>query len=629
MMPLVSIENVSMRYRGPMLMDDVSARIEPNEAIGLLGRNGAGKTTLMKIVAGEVVPDAGNVIVDPNARVRRLVQDVPRSFTGSVSDVVMALAADDGVDTDAENWEGEANWQLAQRVERTLTEMDLDGDQRVENLSSGWKRRVLLAGAVASAPDLLLLDEPTNHLDIEAILWLEKFLKGFRGSLLFVTHDRTFLRNTANRIWELDRGRLFDWACDHDTFVKRKADALQAQAQQQALFDKKLAEEERWIRQGIKARRTRNEGRVRALKEMRRVRGERPREVGKAKLNFTGDDRSGSLVARLDDVSFAYDDRTILSGFSTTVMRGDRVGIIGRNGAGKSTLLKLLLGKLQPTSGDVRLGTHLSIAYFDQLRDQLDAESLAMDAVADGADHVMVGDKRKHIYGYLQDFLFTPERARTPVKFLSGGERHRLLLARLMCRPANLLVLDEPTNDLDFETLELLEEQLIQFQGTLLMVSHDRSFLNSVVTSTIVFEDDTVAEYVGGYDEYLATKNRRDSAHRSAEAPAAKKDSATTAPAKNSTGGGRSAAGKVVLQRSAGIGRVAGADRNAGGRNCPTSQSHGRARLLPPRQGSVGLGRWAAIGFAKRARRGVPPLGSSRRKRVNQRPLAGRQSNWS
>ena len=537
MMPLVSIENVSMRYRGPMLMDDVSARIEPNEAIGLLGRNGAGKTTLMKIVAGEVVPDAGNVIVDPNARVRRLVQDVPRSFTGSVSDVVMALAADDGVDTDAENWEGEANWQLAQRVERTLTEMDLDGDQRVENLSSGWKRRVLLAGAVASAPDLLLLDEPTNHLDIEAILWLEKFLKGFRGSLLFVTHDRTFLRNTANRIWELDRGRLFDWACDHDTFVKRKADALQAQAQQQALFDKKLAEEERWIRQGIKARRTRNEGRVRALKEMRRVRGERPREVGKAKLNFTGDDRSGSLVARLDDVSFAYDDRTILSGFSTTVMRGDRVGIIGRNGAGKSTLLKLLLGKLQPTSGDVRLGTHLSIAYFDQLRDQLDAESLAMDAVADGADHVMVGDKRKHIYGYLQDFLFTPERARTPVKFLSGGERHRLLLARLMCRPANLLVLDEPTNDLDFETLELLEEQLIQFQGTLLMVSHDRSFLNSVVTSTIVFEDDTVAEYVGGYDEYLATKNRRDSAHRSAEAPAAKKDSATTAPAKNSTGG--------------------------------------------------------------------------------------------
>ena len=522
-MPLVSIENVSMRYRGPMLMDDITARIEPNESVGLLGRNGAGKTTLMKIVAGEISPDGGRVIVDPNARVRRLVQDVPQSFAGTVTEVVMALAADNEVT--GEDWEGEADWQLAQRVERTLTEMDLEGGERVENLSSGWKRRVLLAGAVASAPDLLLLDEPTNHLDIEAILWLENFLKGFRGSLLFVTHDRTFLRHIADRIWELDRGQLFDWACDHDTFVKRKADALQAQAQQQALFDKKLAEEERWIRQGIKARRTRNEGRVRALQEMRRVRAERPREVGKAKLNFAGDDRSGALVARLDEVSFSYADKTIIQDFSTTIMRGDRVGIIGRNGAGKSTLLKLLLGEIEPTSGNVRLGTNLSIAYFDQLRDQLDAESLAMDAVADGADHVMVGEKRKHIYGYLQDFLFTPERARTPVKFLSGGERHRLLLARLMCRPANLLVLDEPTNDLDFETLELLEEQLIQFQGTIFMVSHDRSFLNSVVTSTIVFEYDTVAEYVGGYDEYMATRARREAGGDQADRKAEKRAS--------------------------------------------------------------------------------------------------------
>ncbi|MCA9171114.1 MAG: ATP-binding cassette domain-containing protein, partial [Planctomycetales bacterium] len=381
--------------------------------------------------------------------------------------------------------------------------MELDGDARFEQMSSGMKRRVLLARALVSQPDILLLDEPTNHLDIDAIRWLEDFLLRWNGTYIFVTHDRMFLRRLATRILEIDRGRLFDWSCDYDTFLKRKEAALEAEEQQQALFDKKLAQEEAWIRQGIKARRTRNEGRVRALMQLRRERQQRREKQGNARFVIQEAQRSGNLVAEVDNISFYYDGRPIVDRFSTTIMRGDKIGIIGPNGAGKTTLLQLLLGKLQPSQGTVRNGTNLQIAYFDQLRQQLDDEATVQHNVGDGYETIQVDGKSKHIIGYLQDFLFTPDRARSPVRFLSGGERNRVLLAKLFAKPANVIVLDEPTNDLDTETLELLEEKLISFPGTVLLVSHDRAFLNQVVTSTIVFSDGNVAEYVGGYDDWL------------------------------------------------------------------------------------------------------------------------------
>ncbi|QDV65894.1 ATP-binding cassette domain-containing protein [Crateriforma conspicua] len=510
-MALLSFADLSIGYRGPLLLDQVSARIEADQRIGLLGRNGAGKTTLLKILEGSVTPDSGDIMRQPNLKVTRLVQDVPSQLRGTVHDVVVDRVrqelkqADAGVDA----WDGENQWRWEHEIERTLTETQLDGQQEFATLSSGMKRRVLLAAAIASRPDILLLDEPTNHLDIPSILWLEQFLKRWSGTLIFITHDRTFLQNLATRIWEIDRGQLFDWSCDYATFLKRKEAAIEAQEKQDALFDKKLAEEEAWIRQGIKARRTRNEGRVRALKAMRLQRQQRRKAEGTAKLNLQQGDKSGALVAEVKKVGFAYDDRTILKDFSTTIMRGDKVGIIGRNGAGKTTLLRLLLGQLPPDEGNVRLGTNLQVAYFDQLRDTLDPEKTVQENVGEGSDRIRLGENTKHVLGYLQDFLFTPERARTQVKFLSGGERNRALLAKLMTRPANVLVMDEPTNDLDSETLELLEEQLADFAGTLLMVSHDRSFLNNVVTSTIVFEDDGVREYVGGYDDWQDAVARR------------------------------------------------------------------------------------------------------------------------
>ncbi|TWT71294.1 ATP-binding cassette domain-containing protein [Crateriforma conspicua] len=510
-MALLSFADLSIGYRGPLLLDQVSARIEADQRIGLLGRNGAGKTTLLKILEGSVTPDSGDIMRQPNLKVTRLVQDVPSQLQGTVHDVVVDRVrqelkqADSGVDA----WDGENQWRWEHEIERTLTETQLDGQQEFATLSSGMKRRVLLAAAIASRPDILLLDEPTNHLDIPSILWLEQFLKRWSGTLIFITHDRTFLQNLATRIWEIDRGQLFDWSCDYATFLKRKEAAIEAQEKQDALFDKKLAEEEAWIRQGIKARRTRNEGRVRALKAMRVQRQQRRKAEGTAKLNLQQGDKSGALVAEVKKVGFAYDDRTILKDFSTTIMRGDKVGIIGRNGAGKTTLLRLLLGQLPPDEGNVRLGTNLQVAYFDQLRDTLDPEKTVQENVGEGSDRIRLGENTKHVLGYLQDFLFTPERARTQVKFLSGGERNRALLAKLMTRPANVLVMDEPTNDLDSETLELLEEQLADFAGTLLMVSHDRSFLNNVVTSTIVFEDDGVREYVGGYDDWQDAVARR------------------------------------------------------------------------------------------------------------------------
>ena len=512
-MPLLTIDHLSIRYRGPLLLDDVSAVVQPGERIGLLGRNGAGKTTLMRILSGEVTPDHGEVRWSPGAVVARLRQDVPGNVSGTIRDVAMA-----GQPVSPEAAEPDAAWEIEHAVDATLSRMQLDPSAAFESLSSGMKRRVLLAEAIARQSDLLLLDEPTNHLDLESILWLEDFLRSWKRTLMFVTHDRAFLQKLATRIWEIDRGRLFDWSCDYETFLTRKDAALAAEEKQNAEFDKKLAQEEVWIRQGIKARRTRNEGRVRALQAMREQRRQRREREGTAKLGLQEAGRSGTLVAELKKVTFAYDDRPIVQDFSTTIMRGDKVGIVGPNGAGKTTLLNLLLGRLEPDRGQVRLGSNLEVAYFDQLRDTLDPDKTVQENVGDGSEQIRVGTKSKHVLGYLQDFLFTPERARTEVRFLSGGERNRALLAKLMARSANVVVLDEPTNDLDSETLEMLEQQLVEYVGTLLLVSHDRVFLNNVVTSILAFEDETVREYEGGYDDWQAAVKRRAAAEKAAEA---------------------------------------------------------------------------------------------------------------
>jgi ATP-binding cassette subfamily F protein uup len=496
-MNVITVSQLRIGFRGPTLLDGVSCQIESGQRIGLLGRNGAGKTTLLRILSGEMEPDAGKVTFGPSVRVSLLPQEVPQDLTGSIHEVVAQGLSH----TDAD--EHETAWKAEQQLNRILTEMQLPPDGRFEVLSSGMKRRVLLARAIVAEPEVLLLDEPTNHLDLTAIEWLEDFLLRWKTTLVFVTHDRMFLRKVATRILEIDRGRLFDWSCDYDTFLSRKELALAAEETQNALFDKKLAEEEVWIRTGIKARRTRNEGRVRALERLRLVRSDRREKTGEVQLAIQESERSGMLVAEVDGVSFAYGERSIVRDFSTSIMRGDKVGIIGPNGAGKTTLLRILLGQLQPQSGFVRLGTNLQIAYFDQLRQQLNDEASVQDNVADGYDTVRVGDSSRHVIGYLRDFLFSPERARLPVKFLSGGERNRLLLAKLFTKPANVIVLDEPTNDLDTETLELLEDRLVNFTGTVLLVSHDRAFLNNVVTSTIVFEENGVREYFGGYDDWV------------------------------------------------------------------------------------------------------------------------------
>jgi ATP-binding cassette subfamily F protein uup len=495
-MSLITVRELRIGFRGPLLLDGVSCQIEPGQRIGLLGRNGAGKTTLLRILSGQMEPDGGQVVFAPGATVSLLPQDVPQHLTGTIQELVAQ-----GLLTDT--FEHDTAWKAEQRVKRILAEMQLAAEERFETLSSGMKRRVLLARSLVSEPALLLLDEPTNHLDLTAIEWLEDFLSRWKTTLVFVTHDRMFLRKLATRIFEIDRGRLFDWSCDYDTFLSRKEAALAAEETQNTLFDKKLAEEEVWIRTGIKARRTRNEGRVRALEKLRRIRSDRRESSGKVQLAIQEGERSGMLVAEVDRVSFAYGERSIVRDFSTSVMRGDKVGIIGPNGAGKTTLLRILLGKLQPQEGSVRLGTNLQVAYFDQLRQQLNDEASVQDNVADGYDTVRIGGASRHVIGYLRDFLFSAERTRMPVKFLSGGERNRLLLARLFTKPANVVVLDEPTNDLDAETLDLLEDRLVEFAGTVLLVSHDRTFLNNVVTSTIVFEEGSAREYFGGYDDWL------------------------------------------------------------------------------------------------------------------------------
>lgn len=493
-MALLHLRNIHLENGDNRLFDGIELQIEQGERLCLVGRNGTGKSTLMKLLCREVQADDGEIIHSPNLKIARLQQDVPHGSAARVFEIVAEGLRD---------LHPEDEWQVQWKVDTVLSRLQLDGDVTFDSLSGGWKRRALLARALVAEPDLLLLDEPTNHLDIPAIEWLEEFLLGYNGTLLFVSHDRAFVQKLATRIIELDRGKLTSWVGTYQQYQERKQAALEAEAQQAALFDKRLADEEVWIRQGVKARRTRNEGRVRRLESMREEFKQRRNLQGKVRAEIGQADASGKLVIEATNLNYAWHDKPLIQNFSTTVLRGDKIGIIGANGVGKTTLIKLLLGQIQPNSGKLDMGTRLQIAYFDQHRAQFEDEKNLRDNLAPGADYVEVNGQKKHIISYLQDFLFTPLQIQKPVKVLSGGERNRLLLARLFAQPSNLLVLDEPTNDLDAETLELLEELLIEYQGTLLLISHDRSFLNSVVTRSIVFEDGTIGEYAGGYDDWL------------------------------------------------------------------------------------------------------------------------------
>ncbi len=541
-MPLLRLDKVSLAYGHRPLLADAKLEIRRGERVCLVGRNGEGKSSLMRLLSGEAAPDDGTVWIRPGTRIAHLAQEVTLDSHDSVFDVVAGGLAGLGqllslyhhAATELSHTHTEASvqrlselqhrleaadgWRLEQRVETVLSRLGLDGTAGMHVLSGGWRRRVMLARALVCEPDVLLLDEPTNHLDIEAITWLEDFLADYPGAVLFISHDRAFLKRLATRIIELDRGRLSSWPGSYDDYVRRKNDQLEAEAQHHALFDKKLSQEEAWIRQGIKARRTRNEGRVRALEALREKRRQRRDRVGKVGLRLEDGEQSGRLVFESEHVDLSFGDRAVIKDLTVRIMRGDRIGIIGPNGAGKSTLIKLVLGELTPDRGQLRRGTKLQIVYFDQQRDQLNPDATVMDSVGGGSQMVTIDGRTRHVAGYLQDFLFPPERLLSPVSSLSGGERNRLLLARLFARPANLLVLDEPTNDLDVETLELLEELLIDYQGTLLLVSHDRAFLDNVVTSTLVFEGGgRVGEYVGGYSDWL--RYRAHHAAHGAETP--------------------------------------------------------------------------------------------------------------
>ncbi len=525
-MTLLKLSDVSLAYGTTPLLDQVSWQIARGERVCIIGRNGTGKSSMLRVIKGEQSVDDGDVWRAPGLKIGELPQELPRADERTVFDVVaeglagvgellaqyhhLSQNINDQDDLDKlmhvqQDLEARDGWRLQQLVDSTLSRLQLPADKTLAELSGGWRRRVLLAQALVAEPDLLLLDEPTNHLDIGAIAWLEEALMGFPGAVLFITHDRSFLQNLATRILELDRGHLIDWNGDYASFLVHKEQQLAAEETANALFDKKLAQEEVWIRQGIKARRTRNEGRVRALKEMRNERRERRERQGKASFQVETADKSGKQVIVVEHVSFAHPGGPkLIDDFSMVLQRGDRIGLLGANGTGKTTLLKLLLGDLQPTSGKVTVGTKLEVAYFDQLRHALELEKTVIDNLAEGRDFIEIDGQNRHVLSYLGDFLFSPQRARTPVKALSGGERARLLLAKLFSKPANLLVLDEPTNDLDVETLELLEEVLLSFKGTVLMVSHDRAFLDNVVTSTLVFQGNgVVREYVGGYLDWL------------------------------------------------------------------------------------------------------------------------------
>jgi len=544
-MPLLSIDHLSIAFGAEKLLDDASFQLDVGERVCLIGRNGAGKTTLLRLLAGEIQPDSGDLWRQPGLRVATLAQELPADTTATVFEIVAggleglgvllaeyheaaiqlaqastpeALREMERLQHDLEARDG---WRWQQRVDTVISRLQLPADSPLAELSGGWRRRVLLGRALVRDPDVLLLDEPTNHLDLETIQWLEGELLEFRGGLLFITHDRALLQRLATRLLELDRGVLTSWPGDYANFLEKKAAFLEVEARHNAKFDKNLAQEEVWIRQGIKARRTRNEGRVRALLGLREERRQRREQTGKASFALEQAETSGKRVIEAQNISYAWQDEPLLRHFSTRILRGDRIGLIGPNGSGKTTLLNLLLGRLPPDVGQVRHGTKLEIAYFDQLREQLNPEQTVLDSVAGGRETIETNGQRRHIIGYLGDFLFPAHRARSPVKSLSGGERNRLLLARLFAKSANLLVMDEPTNDLDLETLELLEELLLEFTGTLLLVSHDRTFLDNVVTSCLVFEGDgRVQEYVGGYSDWLRQRPALESAPAAKPKPA-------------------------------------------------------------------------------------------------------------
>jgi len=537
-MALIQLQNIQVSFGGPALLDNLSMTVNPNERICLIGRNGAGKSTLMKVLNREIKADSGEIIIEKGAVIAQLEQEVPRDMSGSVYEVVASGLAETGNlltafhamneedDIGSEDWmkrferiqhdlEACNGWHFQNTIDTVISRLELNPDVDFKALSGGIKRRVLLARALVQEPDVLLLDEPTNHLDIEAIIWLEEFLLNFNGSLVFITHDRSFLRRLATRIIEIDRGQATSWPGDYENFLRRKEEALHAEELENARFDKKLAQEEVWIRQGIKARRTRNEGRVRALEKMRNERGQRREQQGSVNIQVDIGQKTGKRVVEVEHINYVLPNgRVLIDDFSALVQRGDKIGLIGPNGVGKTTLLKILLGELEPTENPnpdqptkIIQGTNLQIAYFDQLRSQLDENRSVKDNLDRGADKVTINGQEKHVISYLQDFLFTPDRANSPVNALSGGERNRLLLAKLFTKPANVLVLDEPTNDLDVDTLELLEELLLNYTGTVLIVSHDRAFINNLVTSCFVFEGEgKISEYVGSYDDWLRQK---------------------------------------------------------------------------------------------------------------------------
>ena len=605
-MPLISLQAITLSYGLPPLLDGIDLSIERGERICLIGRNGTGKSTLLKVISGEVQADGGERRVPQGVVIARLTQELPKEAVGCVFDVVAGglgtlgaliqewfdlshhlIGGDEAASLERlsrvqHELEAAGGWDLEQRVERVISRLGLDPTAAFAALSGGLQRRVLLARALVMEPDLLLLDEPTNHLDIASIDWLEGFLLDYPGAILFVTHDRSFLRRLATRILELDRGALTDWPGDYDNYLRRREERQNAEAQAFARFDRKLSDEEVWIRQGIKARRTRNEGRVRALKSLREERRARREQGGTARIRLDEAERSGRLVVEALGVDYTWGDKPVIKGLDTLILRGDKIGIIGPNGAGKSTLLKLLLGEIAPQAGEIRRGTNLQVAYFDQLRAQLDETRSVQDNVAGGSDQVEVGGQSRHVLSYLKDFLFSPERARQPVCALSGGERNRLLLAKLFTRPANLLVLDEPTNDLDAETLELLEELLLDFQGTILLVSHDRALLDNVVTGTLVLEGEgRVRDYVGGYSDWL---RQRDAA-AALSAAAGAEPVASAGPGPGQAPGAQGGPGQVELQGRTRTGRAAWPHRGPGGRAGPTPDPPGRPRSLSAGRG--------------------------------------------
>ena len=563
-MALLRLQNVQLSFGGPALLEDVNLSIEYNERICLIGRNGAGKSSLLKIINGKIKPDSGEITKQQGVVITQLEQEVPQDMGGSVYEVVAGGLAETGkllnefnqlsaqTENQDDKWmaklesvqqklEACDGWKFSQNIDSIITRLTLDEHADFNQLSGGVKRRVLLARALVQDPDILLLDEPTNHLDISVIQWLEEFLLNYKATLIFITHDRSFLRRLATRIVEIDRGVASSWPGDYDNFLRRKAEQLEAESAENARFAKKLAEEEVWIRQGIKARRTRNEGRVRALEAMRREHAAIRKRQGNAKLEMDSGEKSGKKVVEAENICYSIDDKKLVDNFSILVQRGDRIGLVGPNGVGKTTLLRLLLGRLEPQSGTANLGTNLQVAYFDQLRDQLDEDKSVKDNLDRGADNITINGKTKHVISYLQDFLFTPQRANSPVNSLSGGERNRLMLAKLFIKPANILVLDEPTNDLDVETLELLEDLLLNYQGTVIIVSHDRTFINNLVSSCLIFEGNgIIREYVGSYDECMQQQQER----AAAEAANTKqtqqtKSSASKSPSQAAKSGGK------------------------------------------------------------------------------------------